>query len=74
MIVVMLTVAVVNEVLERRSRQRWSILAQYVTFELIRNARMIWSGNLVVVGLFPLSQTTRHGSLPVPMWLATRHY
>lgn len=52
-IVVMLTVAVVNEVLERRSRQRWSILAQYVMFELIRNARMIWSGILEVAGLLP---------------------
>lgn len=47
-IVVMLTVAVVNEVIERRSRQRWSILAQYVMFELIRNARMSWSGVLEV--------------------------
>jgi hypothetical protein len=40
-IVVMLSVAVINEVLERRRRQRWSILAQYVMFELVRNARMI---------------------------------
>lgn len=52
-IVVMLTLAVVNEVLERRSRQRWSILAQYVMFELIRNARMIWSGILEVADLLP---------------------
>ena len=29
-IVVMLSVAVINEVLERRRRERWSILAQYV--------------------------------------------
>jgi hypothetical protein len=52
-IVVMLTVAVVNEVLERRSRQRWSVLAQYVMFELVRNARMIWSGILEVASLLP---------------------
>jgi hypothetical protein len=52
-IVVMLTVAVVNEVLERRSRQRWSILAQYVMLELVRNARMIWSGILEVASLLP---------------------
>ncbi|MCU1491795.1 MAG: hypothetical protein JWM85_3200 [Acidimicrobiaceae bacterium] len=51
-IVVMLSVAVVNEVLERRRRQRWSVLAQYVMFELIRNARMIWLGMLEVTGLF----------------------
>jgi hypothetical protein len=52
-IVVLLTVAVVNEVLERRSRQRWSILAQYIMFELIRNARMVWTGLLEVAGLLP---------------------
>ncbi len=52
-IVVVLTVAVVNEAIERRSRQRWSILAQYVMFELVRNARMIWSGVLDVAGLLP---------------------
>jgi hypothetical protein len=52
-IVVMLTVAVINEVLERRSRQRWSVLAQYVMFELVRNARMIWSGVLEVARLLP---------------------
>jgi hypothetical protein len=50
-IVVMLSLAVVNEVLERRNRQRWSILAQYVMFELIRNARMVWLGVLDVAGL-----------------------
>lgn len=51
-IVVVLSIAVINEVLERRRRQRWSILAQYVMFELIRNARMIWSGVLEAAGLF----------------------
>jgi hypothetical protein len=52
-IVVMLSVAVVNEVLERRRRQRWSVLAQYVMFELVRNARMIWTGVLDLAGLLP---------------------
>src|SRR5579863_338968 len=52
-IVVMLSVAVVNEVIERRRRQRWSILAQYVMFELVRNARMIWTGVLDLAGLWP---------------------
>src|ERR1700676_752961 len=50
-VVVMLTVAVVNEILERRRRRRWSVLAQYVMFELVRNARMIWSGILDLAGL-----------------------
>jgi hypothetical protein len=52
-IVVALSVAVVNEILERRSRQRWSILAQYVMFELVRNARMVWTGILELSGLLP---------------------
>ena len=53
LIVVMLTVGVVNEAIERRSRERWSVLAQYVLFEMVRNARMIWSGVLEVSGLLP---------------------
>ena len=52
-IVVMLSVAVINEVLERRRRQRWSILAQFVMLELVRNARLIWTGVLAQVGLLP---------------------
>jgi hypothetical protein len=51
LIIVMLTVAVVNEVLDRRRRERWSILAQYVMLELVRNARLIWTGVLAQVGL-----------------------
>src|SRR5439155_4960244 len=50
-IVVMLSVAIINEVLERRRRQRWSILAQYVMLELVRNARLIWTGVLEHAGL-----------------------
>jgi hypothetical protein len=61
-IVVILSLAVINEVLERRGRQRWSVLAQYVMFELIRNARMIWSGVLDVAGLLP-TQTGQGESL-----------
>jgi hypothetical protein len=53
LIVVMLTAGVVNEAIERRSRERWSILAQYVLFELVRNARMIWSGVMEACGLLP---------------------
>src|ERR1700720_3634927 len=52
-IVVLLSVAVIDEVLERRRRRRWKILAQYVMFELVRNARMTWSGTLDVAGMLP---------------------
>jgi hypothetical protein len=46
-IIVMLTVAIIDEVQERRRRERWSILAQFVMLELVRNARLIWTGVLV---------------------------
>jgi hypothetical protein len=42
-IVVMLSVAVVNELLEIRRRRRWAVLAQYVMLELVRDARMVWT-------------------------------
>src|SRR5258708_17562052 len=47
----MLSVAVINELVERRRRQRWSILAQFVMLELVRNDRLIWTGVLAQVGL-----------------------
>ncbi len=58
-IVVLLSVAVINEMLERRRRRRWTILAQYVMFELIRNARMIWFGVLELAGLLSSERSPR---------------
>ena len=52
-IIVMLSVAVVNEALEIRRRRRWSVLAQYVMLELIRDARMVWTGVVELAGLMP---------------------
>src|SRR5271154_3987785 len=52
-IIVMLSVAVVNEALEIRRRRRWSVLAQYVMLELIRDARMVWTGFVDLAGLMP---------------------
>jgi hypothetical protein len=52
-IVVMLSVAVVNEALEIRRRRRWSVLAQYVMLELVRDARMVWTGMLELADLMP---------------------
>src|SRR5262249_29536519 len=52
-IVVAVTAAVVNEVLERRQRERWSVLAQYALFDLIHTARLVWSGLLELAGLVP---------------------
>src|SRR5438270_1892782 len=53
LIVVAVTAAVLNEVLERRQRQRWSVLAQYALFDLVRVARLVWSGLLELAGLVP---------------------
>src|SRR5262244_1229188 len=52
-IVVAVTVAVLNEVLERRQRERWSVLAQYALFDLVRTARLVWTGLLELAGLIP---------------------
>jgi hypothetical protein len=53
LIVVAVTAAVLNEVLERRQRERWSVLAQYALFDLIRTARLVWTSLLELAGLAP---------------------
>ena len=52
-IVVMLTVALVNEAVERRRRGRWSVLAQYVMLQLVRDARLVWTTVGELAGLLP---------------------
>lgn len=53
LIVVAVSAAVVNEVLERRQRQRWAVVAQYAMFEFIRTARLVWTSLLELVGVVP---------------------
>ena len=53
LIVVAVTAAVVNEVLERRRRERWSVLAQYALFDLVQAARLVWTSLLELTGLVP---------------------
>jgi len=53
LIVVAVTAAVVNEVLARRQRQRWSVLAQSALFDLVQTARLVWTGLLELAGLAP---------------------
>jgi hypothetical protein len=53
LIVVAVTAAVLNEVLERRQRERWSVLAQYALFDLVRTARLVWTSLLELAGLAP---------------------
>jgi hypothetical protein len=62
-IVVMLTVALVNEALERRSRQRWSVLAQYVMLQLVRDARLVWTGIAELAGLLPSDPYATEGGV-----------
>jgi hypothetical protein len=50
---VMLSVALVNQALERRRRRNWSVLAQHVMLELVDNARLIWTGVLEPTQLVP---------------------
>lgn len=52
-LIVMLTAGIFNEAIERRRRRRWSVLAQYVMLDLVRNARLIWTGILEKSGLLP---------------------
>jgi hypothetical protein len=53
LIVVAVTVAVLNEVLDRRGRRQWAVLAQYALFDLVRTARLVWTGLLELAGLVP---------------------
>ena len=53
LIVVAVTAAVFNELLERRQRERWSVLAQYALFDFLRTARLVWVSLLELAGLVP---------------------
>lgn len=63
LIVVMLTIGLVNEGLERRSRQRWSVPAQYVMLQLVRDARMVWTGVAQLAGLMPTDPNATEGDV-----------
>lgn len=51
LLVVGVTVVVVNEIMERRDRRRWSLLAQSVLFALTQSARATWTGMIELLGL-----------------------
>lgn len=50
-LVVAISLAVVNEFVERRDRKRWNLLAQSVLFALTQSARATWSGLVEVLRL-----------------------
>jgi hypothetical protein len=72
-IVVAVTAAVLNEVLERRQRERWSVLAQYALFDLVRAARLVWSELLELVGLVPDGEYGELGDTALAVGSATVH-
>ena len=72
LIVVAVTAAVLNEVLERRQRERWSVLAQYALFDLVRTARLVWTGLLELAGLAPDEELEDGCSQPAPRQCSIR--
>jgi hypothetical protein len=51
LLVVVISVAVINELLEARNRRRWNLLAQSVLFALVQSARWTWTTMLMVLRL-----------------------
>src|SRR5262249_5853568 len=56
LIVVAVTAAVLNEVLEHRQRQRWSVLAQYALLDFVRTALLVWTSLLELACLVPAEE------------------
>jgi hypothetical protein len=51
LVVVAISVAVINELIEARNRRRWSLLAQSVLFALVQSARWTWTTMLELLEL-----------------------
>jgi hypothetical protein len=51
LLVVIISVAVINELIEARNRRRWNLLAQSVLFALVQSARWTWTTMLEVLQL-----------------------
>jgi hypothetical protein len=49
LLVLAVTVVVLNEFIDRRDRRRWSMLAQYVLFQLVQSARATWMGTVELI-------------------------
>jgi hypothetical protein len=58
LLVVAVTVAVLNELLERRDRKRWSLVAQSALFALIQGARLTWTAMVEVLELAEVQSGT----------------
>ena len=53
LIVVLVSVAVISQWLERRKREQWNVLAQNVMFALAQCARLTWTSMLALSALVP---------------------
>jgi hypothetical protein len=51
--VIALSFGVVNEIVDRKARSRWSSLAQFAMVELIRSSRVTWTFLVDLAGLLP---------------------
>ncbi len=63
LIVVAVSVAVVNELIEARNRRRWNLLAQSVLFALVQSARWTWTTMLEVLRLAEVQSGARESLL-----------
>ena len=57
LLVIAISAGVGNELIERRDRRRWVVLAQYVLFDLVRTARATWTGLLELADLTEREQS-----------------
>lgn len=62
-LVVAITVVVLNQVLERRDRRRWSLLAQSTLFALTQSARATWTAMLELLGVMDVTSDDRDSLL-----------
>ena len=58
-LVLIVGVAVVNEFLAARSRERWRLVAEYGLIELARSARRVWVGLAEEIGVGSRAESTR---------------
>jgi hypothetical protein len=61
--VIALTFGVVNEIVERQARRRWSGLAQFAMIELVRSSRVTWTFLVDLAGLLPAPDGRSPGRL-----------
>ena len=51
LLIVVISVAVINELIARRDRKRWNLLAQSVFFALLQSARLTWTALIELLNL-----------------------